>query len=62
MENKIKALFDFQRFQGNKRLAEMIAEAEQSLNGELSDEELSYVSAAGVLYEASEKEDERNGI
>lgn len=47
MENRLKALFDFQKFQSNARLAKMIAEAEQSLNTELDDEGLSFVAAAG---------------
>lgn len=37
MENKLKALFDFQSFQGNKKLAKMITEAEQSIDCEFDE-------------------------
>ena len=47
MENKIKALFEFQRFSGNKRLEAMINDAESRYRNELSDEEVEIVSAAG---------------
>ena len=47
MENKIKALFEFQRFSGNKRLEAMINAAESRYQNELSDEEVEIVSAAG---------------
>lgn len=47
MENKIKALFEFQKFSGNKRLEAMINDAESRYRNELSDEEVEIVSAAG---------------
>ncbi len=47
MENKIKALFEFQRFSGNKRLEAMINDAESRYQDALSDDELENVSAAG---------------
>lgn len=47
MENKIKALFEFQRFSGNKRLEAMINDAENRYRNELSDEDVEIVSAAG---------------
>ena len=47
MENKIKALFEFQRFSGNKRLEAMINDTESRYRNELSDEDVENVSAAG---------------
>lgn len=47
MENKIKALFEFQRFSGNKRLDAMINDTESRYRNELSDNDLENVSAAG---------------
>lgn len=47
MENKIKAIFEFQRFAGNKRLDAMINDAEDRYRNELSDEDVEIVSAAG---------------
>lgn len=46
MEKKLQALFDYQRFEQNKKLAEMISETEKSMET-LSDDELSLVNAAG---------------
>lgn len=48
MENKLKALFEFQRFSPNERLAKMIEETEQGVS-QLDDDELSLVSAAGEI-------------
>lgn len=50
MERKLKALFDFQKFEQNKRLSKMIDEANSSTDGELDDEDLSFVAAAGETY------------
>lgn len=47
MENKIKALFEFQRFSGNKRLDAMINDTESRYRNEIADDELESVSAAG---------------
>lgn len=46
MKNKIKALFDLQKFAPNKKLSALISEAEMRCN-ELSDFDLENVSAAG---------------
>lgn len=55
----LKKLFDYQRFDGNSKLQNMIdnVEAKYGINGAdmsdmraLSDDELDMVSAAGVLY------------
>lgn len=45
-EEKLKRLFDFQKFEQNQRLAKMINEAESGAV-ELSDDELLLISAAG---------------
>ena len=63
VEKKLKALFDFQLFEQNKRLAATIAKAEASFAEQLSDDDLGYVCAAGEidisLIDKSEKN--RNG-
>lgn len=61
MENKLKALFGFQEFQSNKRLAKMIAEAEQSMSCRLNDDELSFVAAAGET-DIRNREGKNDGI
>ena len=50
---KLRKLFDYQRFEGNTRLAEMIGEAEETDRrpGRLSDDLLGMVSAAGEVNE-----------
>ena len=40
MEKKLKQLFDYQKFEGNKRLDEMLRAAECRNFAELSDDEL----------------------
>ena len=47
MEKKLKALFEFQRFQDNAALAELIAETEGRDGRRLTEEDLSFVHAAG---------------
>lgn len=51
MEQKLKLLFDYQRFQGNPRLSKLIDEVDAAEN-ELNLEELNLVNAAGEAYEA----------
>lgn len=46
MEQKLKRLFDYQRFQKNSRLDAMLAEAEGRC-AEVDDDALELVSAAG---------------
>lgn len=54
MEERLKRLFDFQRFEVNGRLQEVIDEVEACIKRvPLSDGELDYVAAAGVLYTSS---------
>lgn len=52
MEKKLKKLFDYQRFEKNQRLEELIRETESRYAKELSEEDLSLVSAAGEIKEA----------
>lgn len=49
MERALKRLFDFQRFSGSLRLAEMIADTEKRCGNALSDDALEAVNAAGEL-------------
>ena len=52
MEQKLKRLFDYQRFEKNPRLTEMAREAERRYDEggtELTEEDLDRVSAAGDL-------------
>lgn len=48
MENKLKAMFDYQHFDGNKKLESMLMAAENRHPAMLSDDDLDMVSAAGV--------------
>lgn len=49
MKDIVKKLFDFQKFEENKRLAELIAETESMYMRELSDDELENIAAAGDI-------------
>ena len=49
MEQKLKRLFDYQKFQRNSRLEAMLSEAEGRYDSSLSDDDLELVSAAGNL-------------
>ena len=45
MERKLRSLFNYQKFEGNPRLAKMIQETEANIA--LNDEDLGMVNAAG---------------
>lgn len=47
MENKLRAMFDYQRFEPSSRLARLIQETESRYAQEISDDDLSFVAAAG---------------
>lgn len=47
METKLHQLFDYQRFQNNARLAEIISDVENRYNCALEDNALELISAAG---------------
>lgn len=53
MEKKLKKLFDYQKFEGNERLAKLEEEAEETR--ELSDEELEGVSAAYYVHSTEQR-------
>ncbi len=58
MEEKLKRLFDFQKFEKNEKLSALIDETQKRYAEELSEEELSQVSAAGdisTMFSESEK-------
>ena len=54
MEKKLKKLFDYQRFEKNERLEKTIKETESRYKGELSDEDLAFVAAAGNIFEQND--------
>ena len=51
MNKKLKMLFDYQRFEQNAKLEKLIQETESRYAKELSEEDLSLVSAAGEIQE-----------
>lgn len=59
-EKKLKKLFDYQRFAQNEKLAAIINEVEEKYGiGDsgpirLGDDDLSYVSAAGDVYQKND--------
>ena len=55
MDKKLLLLFDFQKFVCNKRLSSLIDGIDGKESGELSDEELKMVNAAGKIYAAAGK-------
>ena len=60
MENKLKKLFEYQKFEQNERLAKLIAETEARQAAEISDDDLEMVVAAGEITEISIEEKEIN--
>lgn len=54
---KLKALFDYQRFERNERLQALIEDTENRCMNALSDDDLEWVSAAGEETDPKEKED-----
>lgn len=57
MEKTLKRLFDLQKFSGNMRLAEMIADTESRYGNVLSDDDLEAVNAAGEIIPPKSQED-----
>ena len=57
MENKLRKIFDYQRFEGNGRLEKLISETESRYANALSDDDLAFVNAAGEFTADLEKED-----
>ena len=56
MINRMKNIFDYQRFSPNSRLSEMIDTVEQRYT-ELQDEDLFFVAAAGESYRMDDEND-----
>ena len=54
---KLTALFDYQRFERNKRLQDLIDDTERRCLCSLSDDDLEWVSAAGEETDLQEKKD-----
>ncbi len=59
MENKMKKLFEYQRFENNARLAKLINETESRYAAALDDDDLDIVAAAGEVEKDYEKKDNR---
>ena len=58
MENKLKGLFGYQKFEGNSKLDKLISETESRVGMVLDDSQLDMVNAAAApVYP---KEDEEN--
>ncbi len=55
MEKKLKAIFDYQKFEKNPRLEKLISQTENRYARELSDDELTFVNAAIRGNEISEE-------
>ena len=60
MEEKLKALFDYQVFEKNAHLSRVINRAENHFARELSEEDLGLVNAAGDCFDADFKNDDLN--
>ena len=54
---KLTALFDYQRFERNKRLQALIEDTENRCMNALSDDDLEWVSAAGEEPDLKDKKD-----
>ena len=59
MAGNLKRLFDYQRFEGNKRLQKLIDETEARSGEELSDDMLGFVAAAGDLSQVDRDQEQR---
>lgn len=57
MEKTLARLFDFQRFSGNARLADIIADTKRRYDNSLSDDDLEKVNAAGEFIFPKMRED-----
>ena len=51
MEERLRSLFEYQRFEGNERLSGMLDDAmkrfEAGMQGEISDDDVRFLNAAG---------------
>ena len=62
MENKMRKLFEYQRFENNARLAKLIEETESRYATALSDDDLDIVAAAGVPEDDYSAKDKDNRV
>lgn len=60
MNQKLKELFEYQRFEKNAKLAALISETENRYKKELDDEDLFYVNAAQGMIDALQYHPEKN--
>ena len=56
-QKRLTALFDYQRFERNKRLQALIEDTENRCMNALSDDDLEWVSAAGEETDPKDKKD-----
>ena len=59
MTKKLTALFDYQRFERNKKLQALIEDTENRCMNALSDDDLEWVSAAGEETDLKDKKDRK---
>lgn len=60
-EKTLSALFDYQLFENEPSLRKLIDEVENEYGTEISDDDLSLVSAAGETVSAEKHRDKRDG-
>ena len=60
-EDMLSSLFDYQRFENDHVLQALIDETEKSYGGEISDDELSQVSAAGEVIPTEKRKKQGDG-
>ena len=61
MEKKLKQMFDYQAFSGNREIDRMMQEAETRYGSALSDDDLYFVNAAGTEIDLDrEKKDQKD--
>ena len=58
-QKRLTALFDYQRFERNKRLQALIEDTENRCMNALSDDDLEWVSAAGEETDLKDKKDRK---
>ncbi len=57
--NRLKDIFDFQKFAGNERLAALISDTESRYSSVLSLEDLEFVNAAGNPDAVGKKQEDK---
>lgn len=62
MNQKLKELFEYQRFEKNAKLAALISETKNRYKKELDDEDLFYVNAAQGMIDAPQYHPEKNNL